>query len=127
MQCPLQIKVDMAKAYDRVEWDYLEAMLLKLDFGQKWTRLVMQCVRSVSYATLINGTPGETITPSRGLRQGDPLSPYLFLICVEGLSSLLQKAESSGIIKGVAVSRGGTRINHLLFANDCIISLEQSR
>ncbi|XP_042953504.1 uncharacterized protein LOC122290052 [Carya illinoinensis] len=87
----------------------------------KWTNLLMNCVRTVTYSTILNGIPGEVITPSRGLRQGDPLSPYLFLLCAEALSSLLSSAEQRGIIKGVAVSRNGTRINHLLFANDCAI------
>ncbi|KAF5470682.1 hypothetical protein F2P56_011179 [Juglans regia] len=96
----MAIKLEMSNAYDRVKWDYLEAMLIKLGFGQNWTRLVMECVRSVTYSVLTNGVPGETISPLRGLRQGDPLSSYLFLICAEGLSSLLQKAESSGAIKG---------------------------
>lgn len=96
-------------------------MLFKLGFGQKWTSLVMKCVRSVSYAAIVNGVPGETITPSKGLRQGDPLSPYLFLICAEGFSDMLQNVENSGARKGIVVARGGTRISHLLFANDCVI------
>lgn len=74
----------------------------------------------VSYYVLVNGQPGETIYPSRGLRQGDHLSPYLFLLCVEGLSTLIDQAASSRVIREVPLVRGGTRLNHLLFADDCI-------
>ncbi|XP_042972725.1 uncharacterized protein LOC122304517 [Carya illinoinensis] len=79
------------------------------------------CVSSVSYSVLVNGTAGKWLTPSRGLRQGDPISPYLFILCAEGLSSLLNGAEAIGSLKGVAVARGGVRVNHLLFADDCLI------
>ncbi|XP_042950231.1 uncharacterized protein LOC122282336 [Carya illinoinensis] len=117
----MAIKLDMFKAYDRVEWDFLEAMLLKLGFGSRWTGLIMAYVKSVSYAVKLNGVPSDTIIPSRGIRQGDPLSPYLCLICAVGLSSLLKQAENRGVLRGVAASRGGIRINHLLFADDCVI------
>lgn len=95
--------------------------MLKLGFGAQWTCLIMACVRSVSYSVKVNGVPGATTFPSRGLRQGEPLSPYLFLLCAEGLISLFQQAERNGCIKGLAVSRGGISINHLLFTDDCVI------
>ncbi|XP_042952198.1 uncharacterized protein LOC122289281 [Carya illinoinensis] len=117
----MAIKLDMSKAYDRVEWDFLEAVLLRLGFSENWTSLLMGCVRSVSYSVLVNGIPGETFTPTRGLRQGDPLSPYLFIMCAEGLTSLLQIAERDGSIQGVSASKRGLKINHLLFADDCVI------
>ncbi|XP_042950052.1 secreted RxLR effector protein 78-like [Carya illinoinensis] len=102
----MAIKLNMSKAYDKVEWDFLEAVLLRLGFGQRWTELLMKCIKSISYSVIINGTLEETIIASRGLRQGDPLSPYLFLIFVEGLSALLHQAERRGLIKGVVVTRG---------------------
>lgn len=117
----MAIKLDMSKPYDRVEWEFLEAMLVTLGFGAHWVKLLMTCVKSVSYAVMVNGVPGKVIFPTRGLRQGDPLSPYLFLLCAEGLSNLLQQAELKGLIKGVAASRGGIKINHLLVAEDCVI------
>ena len=82
----------MSKAYDRAEWSFLEAMLRNMNFGDRVSR-VMQCVRSVSFTILLNGFSGDSFSSQRGLTQGDPLSPYLFVICVEGLSSLLSKAE----------------------------------
>ncbi|XP_042964646.1 uncharacterized protein LOC122298864 [Carya illinoinensis] len=105
----------------RVEWSYLEAVMKKLGFGSRWIGLIMQCISSVSYAALINGKPGETIKPTRGLRQGDPLSPYLFLLCSEGLSAMLNNTERRSELKRVSVARGGIRVTHLLFADDCII------
>ena len=117
-------KLDMSKAYDRVEWDYLKAILLKLGFHARWVMLIMECVSSATYSVLVNGEPTGYIKPSRGLRQGDPLSPYLFLICAEGLSALIRKAEHDRLIHGVAISRGGPHISHFLLLMIALFSVE---
>lgn len=84
--------------------------------------MVLKCVTTVTYYVLVNGEPGGVIQPTRGLRQGNPISPYLFIfIFVEGSSSLINATERRGVIKRVAVSRGGIRISHLLFVGDCLI------
>ena len=114
-------KLDMSKAYDRVEWSYLRAILLKLGFTDIWVHLVMECVTSSSYSVMVNGEPKGYVLPSRGLRQGDPFSPYLFLICVEGLSALMRKVERDSLIKGISICRVGPRISHIFFADDSII------
>jgi hypothetical protein len=86
-------KLDMSKAYDRVKWNYFQDILLKLGFHRRWVELIMACVNMATYSVMVNGEAHGYIKPSRGLRQRDPLSPYLFLICAEGLSSLIRKAE----------------------------------
>jgi len=114
-------KLDMSKAYDRVEWPFLEAVMRKLGIAEQWIILIMACVWSISYSILINGGPVGNIQPSRGIRKRYLISPYLFLICAEALSALLQQAERKGIITGVPTSLRGPRLSHIFFVNDNII------
>jgi hypothetical protein len=95
------VKLDMSKPYDRVEWSFLEGIMLKLGFAPQWVALVMRCVKTVSYQIKVNGRLCEAFVPQRGLRQGDPLCPYLFILCVEGFSVLLCKAEEEGLIERI--------------------------
>jgi hypothetical protein len=114
------VKVDMSKAYDRVEWKFLEKIMCRLGFVDRWVSLIMSCASTVSYSILVNGRPTGHITPSRGIRQGDPLSPYLFLLVAEGLNSLLTRAVENGSLLGVPTSAFGIKLSHLFFADDSL-------
>ncbi len=117
----MSIKLDMAKAYDRVEWDFLGTTMGQLGFSPKWISLILRCISTVSYSVLLNDTPRPVFVPQRGLRQGDPLSPYLFVICAEGLSAALQNAVDRKALQGFCLSRGGPTISHLFYADDSLI------
>lgn len=114
------LKIDLSKAYDWVEWSYLKEIMLKLGFDLAWVNLVMKCITSASFSILINGEQKGLFEASRGLRQGDPISPYLFLLVTEGLSNLIQGAKSKGLISSISCLNGPV-ISHLLFVDDSII------
>lgn len=113
------IKLDMNEAYDWVEWPYLQGIMGF--FLDKWIDLIIKCVTSLSYSLLINGQSCGIIKPTRGVCQGCPLSSYFFLLCAEGLSTLLNKVKEQGDFHGIRVVRGATRVSHLLLADDSLI------
>jgi hypothetical protein len=117
----VSLKLDMHKAYDRVEWNYLQEIMLKLGFSASWVELVMRLVTTVSFSVLFNGSPKEEFRPTRGIRQGDPISPYLFLLVAEGLSCLLKSSERSSTLSGLKVASTALAVNHLLFADDSLL------
>ncbi|XP_031124312.1 uncharacterized protein LOC116027022 [Ipomoea triloba] len=121
------MKLDIAKAYDKMEWHFLEGMLAAMGFHQNWIQIVLMCVTTIRYNITVNGDSVGTVIPTRGIRQGDPLSPYLFIICAEGLSVLLQQAESRGDIHSIKVARGAPSILHLLFADDTLLFFKSSQ
>lgn len=117
----------MNKAYDRVEWSFLILMLRRMGFADSWVQKIMSYVESIYYSVVLNGQVGKSFYPSCGLRQGDPLNPYLFFICSEGLSALLRMATMSGNLLGVRVNRHAPLVTHLLFADDSLIFGEATR
>ena len=116
--CSMAVKTDMSKAYDQFEWSFIEMVLTRLGFHRKWVALIMQCVTSVSLSFLVNDTAQGRVYPKRGIRQGDPLSPYIFFLCSEVLSGLCTKAQADGTLQGIRVVIESPRVNHLLFADD---------
>lgn len=103
-----------------------------MGFNIDWINLIMNCVTSASYSILVNGVPQKTFKPTRGIRQGDPLSPYLFIICAEVLSQILFKAKNCKCLTSVPFGKGSLRVNDLFFADDNLLfcqanSIEWSR
>ncbi|CAL1410255.1 unnamed protein product [Linum trigynum] len=119
----MALKVDMEKAYDRVEWPFILAILKKLGFNSVWCDWVMECLRSASFLVLMKGTPSGFFAPTRGLRQVDPLSPLLFVLCIEGFAALLRQTISVEKLKGVKVALRAPRISHLFFTDDSYLFL----
>uniref|UniRef100_A0A453H0Z0 Reverse transcriptase domain-containing protein n=1 Tax=Aegilops tauschii subsp. strangulata TaxID=200361 RepID=A0A453H0Z0_AEGTS len=117
-------KLDLSKASDRVDWDFLEKALVKWVSSAIWINWIMACVKSVTYSVKFNGELLEVFSPSRGLRQGDPLSPFLFLFVIDALSALISKSVAD--LRGVSICQGAPVISHLLFANDTMLLFEAS-
>jgi len=123
-QAWVALKLDMEKAYDRLEWPFIRKCLEQLGFHSKWISWIMECITTVSFSILVNDESSGLIQPTRGIRQGDPLSPYIFILCMEALSSaLLKESDSpkSGI--GIKLSPRSERVPCLLFADDCLLFL----
>lgn len=118
------LKLDMHKAYDRIEWDFVRDCMLKMGFCAKWVSLIMQCISTVTFSVKINGEPTPFFNPSRGLKQGDPLSPYLFILISNVLTWLMKKAIIEGSIKGTQLNRFCPKLSRLLFADDVIFFLD---
>ncbi|GAU43015.1 hypothetical protein TSUD_28340 [Trifolium subterraneum] len=117
----LALKIDISKAYDKVDWGFLRGVMIKMGFTDVWIRWVMMCVSSVNYSVLMNYDRVDPISPGRGLRQGDPLSPYLFILVTECLTALIHQSVGRGDIHGVRICRGAPEVSHLLFADDCFL------
>lgn len=110
----------MSKAYDQVEWLFIESVLWKFGFAEGWISWIMWCIKSVEYMVLINGKPKGNIIPERELRQGDQLSPYLFILCTEALIANVKKEERDKNLMGIKVARASIPVSHLLFADDSL-------
>ncbi|XP_026451440.1 uncharacterized protein LOC113351717 [Papaver somniferum] len=115
------IKLDMSKAYDKLEWTFLEKVLRKMGLAENWIKLSNQFVSIVSYLVLLNGSPTGFFQPERGLRQGDPLSPYLYIICAETLSSYIDTLQRNGTPRGIKICKNAPEMTHLLFADDSLL------
>jgi len=112
-------KMDLEKAYDHVNWNFLLYVLRRCGFGEKWCSWIEHCISSVRFSVMVNGSPNGFFSSSRGLRQGDPLSPVLFVFVMEALSRMISVAVGGGLLEGFSV--GNVTFSHLLFADDTFI------
>ncbi|KAJ9685117.1 hypothetical protein PVL29_017229 [Vitis rotundifolia] len=123
-------KLDIEKTYDNVDWSFLLTVMQKMGFGEKWIGWIKWCISIVSFSVLVNGTSKVFFQSSRGLRQGDPISPYLFVIAMEVFSSFLKRAVDKGFMSGWRVkgrSEEGVQICHLLFVDDTLVFCQVSQ
>ncbi|GKA45481.1 RNA-directed DNA polymerase, eukaryota, reverse transcriptase zinc-binding domain protein [Tanacetum coccineum] len=118
----LIFKVDFEKAFDSISWNYLDHILDSLGFGLKWRSWIKTCLSSSRASILVNGSPTSEFSINRGLRQGDPLSPFLFILVMEGLHNAFADAVGNGLISGININNSSINISHLFFADDVIIT-----
>ena len=114
------MKLDLSKAYDKVSWTFIQLLLIKIGMLIDMVDWIMGCIKSSSFVVLINGAPSNIFHPSRGLRQGCSLSPFLFLLIVEALRRSIHNAREVRMIKGVKVANH-IEITHVLFVDDALM------
>ncbi|GJX59329.1 RNA-directed DNA polymerase, eukaryota, reverse transcriptase zinc-binding domain protein [Tanacetum coccineum] len=122
----MALKVDLNKAFDRVEWDFLLAVLRKMGFGDLWCNWICACLTTYELEFMVNGDYVGVIKPQRGLRQGDPVSPYLFIIIANVLSRQISRAMTLGTLSGIKMVRNCPLISHIFFADDSLFFLKAS-
>jgi len=120
------VKVDFEKVYDSVEWEFLEYMMNWVGFHYGWINWIKSCLKFVTISILINGNPTKEFRPTRGIRQGDPLALFMFLIVVEGLVGLVGQASRSGVLEGVKAGNREVEVKMLQLSNDTIFLVNQS-
>jgi len=119
---PFLFKVDFEKAFDSISWSYLESVMEQMNFGSKWRKWIMGCLSSARASVLVNSFATDEFPITRGVRQGDPLSPFLFILAMEGLHLAVKTARSKALITGIKLPNGGPTLSHLFYADDAIFS-----
>ena len=115
------LNIDLEKAYDKIEWSFIRDMLARVNLPMDLQDIIMSCVSTVSTSILFNEEAFDSIYPSRGIRQGDPLSPYLFILCMDYLGQLIEKKCHAKLWQLVKASQGGPSFSHLLFSDDILL------
>lgn len=121
------IKIDLQKAYDKLRWEFIEDAFKDAKFLLPFVNLIMACISSVSMQVMWNGKPTNMFWPSRGIRQGDLISPYLFVLCIERLAHSIKERVESMEWHPLRITRYGPSISHLFFADDLIFFAQASR
>ncbi|KAL4592668.1 hypothetical protein LXL04_005671 [Taraxacum kok-saghyz] len=112
--------VDFDKSFDSINWDYLDSVMQQMGFGDKWRRWIKGCISSARASVILNGSPTKEFPVTKGVRQGDPLSPFLFVIAMEGLNIIMNSAIQNSIYHGVKLPNDGPSVSHLFYADDAI-------
>jgi hypothetical protein len=120
------IKVDLSKAYDKISWDFIWRILCEIKIPQGMVNVIMHAITSMETNVKWNGARAEYFRPQRGIRQGDPISPYLFVLCMDKLSHLIMHAVNVGDWRGIKAGRNGPMVSHLMFADDLLLFGEAS-
>ncbi|GKU90856.1 hypothetical protein SLEP1_g4800 [Rubroshorea leprosula] len=114
-------KLDFEKAYNKVYWEFLNYMMLRLGFGQKWRGWIEECLKIAKVSILLNGSTTRQFKMHKGLKQGDPLYPFLFLIIAKGLNGIISSVVSLGLFEGIEIGHRDMKVSHLQFADDTIM------
>jgi len=115
-------KVDFEKAYDSVDWGYLDSVLGRMSFPVLWRKWIRECVGTTTTSVLVNGSPTDEFRLERGLRQGDPLSPFLFLLAAEGLNILMTSLVQTQLFTGYSIGAvNPVVVSRLQFADDTLL------
>ena len=129
-KCGLVCKLDIEKAYDIISWEFLYQAMGRMGFGSRWLSWKKWCISTASFSVLINGSPVGFFPSSRGLRQDDPLSPYLFVIGMEALNCLINRVVEGNYLSGSRIADGrgeDMAISHLLYADDTLLFCEADK
>ena len=129
-KCGLVGKLDIEKAYDSISWEFLYQAMGRMGFGDRWLSWIKWCISRASFSVLINGSPAGFCPSSRSLRQGDPLSPYLFVIGMEALSCLINRAVEGNYLSSSSIADGRGEelaISHFLYVDDTLLFCEANK